>query len=311
MKDYDKVFGVVLGKAPHPYDVTLLEDKTSEGNVLAPGQQPVLSFLVTNNTDQPIQTSGKINIIRYGARGISGDQWYSQVIKFEDIPSLPIDVNVPAKGSQIIEVKATLPETFGAYAFIFDLGSQGRRFALSAVRTFAPAPQKIQFPIITQDVTVGISILKSLGIQAVRMEVGWIPAQDPNYATKMAELDAKLKALFDNNITVMLTVESGQQPYTEALGRLRPFLNDQAEMSPVVGDTAWLPQYDPDFQKFVANLCTKYGWPTVPSPRSNSITNLGKAPRFPDGEPTCFVIAKSTPPWPRASKRRGKTGPKF
>jgi len=61
MKDFSKVFGVQ--EVASAYGVVLLENKTSEGSVLAPGQQPVLSYLVTNNTARPIKTTGQVNVI--------------------------------------------------------------------------------------------------------------------------------------------------------------------------------------------------------------------------------------------------------
>jgi hypothetical protein len=73
MKDYAQVFGVPVHVSP--YSITLLEDKTSESSILAPGQQPALSFLVTNNTAQRITASGKVDVIHYGTRGITGDFW--------------------------------------------------------------------------------------------------------------------------------------------------------------------------------------------------------------------------------------------
>ena len=263
MKDFDQVFGITSGPSAQPYpayNVTLIEDKTSESNILAPGQQPVLTFRLTNNTDQPIRAAAKIAVIHYGTRGIPGDVWLPQVIKIEDLPSIPITVDLPAKGAQNIEVTTTLPDTFGAYAFVFDLGPQGRQFALSIVRTFAPTTQKIQFPHLSLDGVAGLPILKSLGIQAIRQEHGWTPANDPAYADNLAKLGAQMKAYADNNITVLLTLESGQQSYTEPMGVARSFLDDKGRMtSGGCIDLAWLPQYDSDFTAYVATICKRYG----------------------------------------------------
>jgi hypothetical protein len=226
----------------------------------------VLSFLVSNRTGQPIQTSGKIDIIHYGTRGITGDVWLPEVFKFEDLPALPVDVNIPANGSQIINVSPTLPGTFGAYAFVFDLGSQGRRFALSVVRTFAPAPKKIQYPVQSLDATNGIPMLKSLGIQAIRQETDYIPSDAPNRAAKVAEFDAKMKSFSDNNITVHLHFYvHPTDPDKTPLGRMRPMLDKDNNMLPNGnGDSAALPSVDADFQKYVTEVCKKYGWPNGP-----------------------------------------------
>ena len=261
MKDYAQVFGVPVHVSP--YSVTLVEDKTSESSILAPGQQPALSFLVTNNTAQRITASGKVDVIHYGTRGITGDFWTPEVFKFEDLPSVPVSVDLPPKGSQVIEVDTTLPETFGAYAFIFDLGEAGRQFGVSVARTFAPSPVRIQFPTLSLDKTAGVPVLKSLGIQAVRAEVAYIPSDAPDYAQRMDKLGEMLKELNDNNITVLLVMYAGmtgEQP----LGRSRPYLDDKNFMVPGTQDMACLPKCDPDFQKYVATVTTKYGWPNGP-----------------------------------------------
>ena len=267
MKDFDGVFGLTPASPSGPfpaYTVTLIEDKTSESNILAPGQQPVLTFRVTNNTEKPIQAAAKIDVIAYGTRGIPGNVWLPQVIKIGDLPSIPITVDVPAKGAQNIDVTTTLPETFGAYAFVFDLGPWGRQFALSVVRTFAATTQKIQFPHLSLDGVAGLPILKSLGVQAIRQEHGWTPTKDPNYAYNLSKLDAQMKAYADNNITVLLTLESGQQPYTEPMGVARSYLDDKGRMTRGCIDVAWLPQYDADFTDYVATICKKFGWPRGP-----------------------------------------------
>jgi hypothetical protein len=262
MKDYAKVFDLPV-VAPL-YGVTLLEDKTSESSILAPGQQPALSFLITNNTAKPITAAGKVEVIHYGTRGITGDFWTPEVFKIEDLPSVPISVDVPPKGSQVIEVDTKLPETFGAYAFIVDLGEAGRQFGVSVARTFAPSPNRIQFPTLSLDKTAGVPILKSLGIQAVRLEVAYIPSDAPDYAQRMDKLGQTLKELNDNNITTLLVLYAGltgEQP----LGRSRPFLDDNNFMAvPGTQDMACLPKCDADFQKYVADVTTKYGWPKGP-----------------------------------------------
>ena len=261
MKDYAKVFGVVL--KPSPYSVVLLENKTSESSILTPGQQPVLSYLVTNNTANPIKATGRVDVIHYGTRGITGNVWLPETFKMEDLPPVPISIDLPANGSQVVEVATNLPETFGAYAFVFDLGDLGRQFASSIVRTFAPTPNRIQFPTLSLDKTAGVPILRSLGIQAVRMEVAYIPSDAKDYAQQMDRLGLQLKELNDNKITALLALyagTTGEQP----LGRSRPFLDDKNFMVPGGADMACLPKCDPDFQKFVADVTTRYGWPKGP-----------------------------------------------
>jgi hypothetical protein len=262
MQDYDKVFGVQSNARSYPFDVTLLDSQPA-GNVLYPGDQPTFTFLVKNNGTEPITGSGKIDVMSYGTQGIPGDIWIPQVVKFADLPSIPIEVNIPAHGSQVIEAKPTLPQTFGGYALVMDLGPQGRRFATTCVRTFAqPAEEKIQFPKMALDATVGPVVLNRLGIHAVRFGISYIPSQDPHYDQKMAALAAAMREFSDNNITVLGTLDTTTGP--QPLGQGRPHLSPDGVMQKTKADLASLPESDPDFQKFVSNLCQQYGWPKGP-----------------------------------------------
>ncbi|HUU97514.1 MAG TPA: hypothetical protein VM487_17400, partial [Phycisphaerae bacterium] len=91
---------------------------------------------------------------------------------------------------------------------------------------------------------------------------GYVPATHRDYERRMQELDANLKDLAANNITVLLMVGAG--PGEQPLGRPRPHLNDNDVMLPTKTDMAWLPSLDADFQQWVAELAGKYGWPNGP-----------------------------------------------
>jgi len=262
MKNYEPVFGVKTGQHSYPYDITLI-DATPKGNVLAPGEQPAFTFLIKNNGAQPIHEAGQLHVIHYGTRGIPGDVWLPDLFKIADLPDIPIQADVPAHGSQVIKVTAELPAAFGAYAFVADLGPQGRRFATSCVRTFAPAPEKIQYPKMSLDDAVGVPVLKALGVQAIRMSVGYTPTDSPRYADAMKKLDATLDELAANNITVMLMFLAGDDS-PQPLGRGRPHLDANGVMLDTKQDLAWLPKNDPDFQKFVSTIAQKHGWPNGP-----------------------------------------------
>jgi len=261
MNHYAEVFGVTLHQRTYAYDVALIESKPAS-NMLVPGQQPVLTFLFTNRQDQPIDGAEKIDVLSYGTSGVGGDMWQSNVYKIADLPPIPIEVHLPPKGSQVIEVKPVLPETFGAYAFVADLGPAGRRFATSCVRAFAPAPERIQYPKLSLD-DLGSDVLQGLGVQAIRLGVGYVPTTSKDYAPQMAKLGAKLKEYGEKNITVMLMfLSSSSAP--QPLGRGRPHLSPEGVMLPTKQDLAWLPENDPDFRKFVAVLGKEYGWPKGP-----------------------------------------------
>jgi hypothetical protein len=258
MLDFDKVFGVQTNARSSSFDVTLIDSQPA-GNVLYPGEQPTFTFLVKNNGTAPIAGSGKIDVVSYGTRGTASDIWIPQVVKFADLLSVPIEVNIPPQSSQVIEVKPTLPETFGGYGLIVDLGTRGRRFATSCVRTFAqPEEEKIQFPRMALDATVRAIVLKRIGIHAVRFGISYIPSQDPHYEEKMAALEAHMREFSDNNITVLGTMDTSSGP--QPLGRGRPHPEDDGLMQKTKEDLASLPESDPDFQGFVTTVCQQ--WPS-------------------------------------------------
>ena len=262
MKNYESVFGVKIDQRSYPYDVTLIASAPA-GNVLAPGEQPEFTFLFKNNLPQAIQTSGHFDVLAYGTRGIPGNIWLPELFKSADLPAIPIEVNLPPNGEQVIKIKADLPATFGAYAFVADLGASGRRFGTSCVRTFAATTDKIQYPKMSLDDSVGVDVLKRLGVQSIRMAVPYVPTTNPHYAEEMDKLNAKLGEFAANNITVMLMFLAGPDT-PEPLGRGRPHLDANGVMLDTKQDLAWAPENDPDFQAFVAAICRKNGWPQGP-----------------------------------------------
>ena len=259
MKNYEQVFGVKNNQHAYPYDITLI-DSAPAGNVFAPGEQPAFTFLLKNSGAEPIHEAGQLHVIAFGTRGIPGDIWLPELFKIADLPDIPIQADVPAHGTQVIKVAPELPATFGAYAFIADLGPQGRRFATSCVRTFAPVPEKIHYPKMSLDDAVGVPVLKALGVQAIRMSVGYTPTDSPHYAEAMKKLDATLDELAANNITAMLMFLAGDDA-PQPLGRGRPHHDADGVMLDTKQDLAWLPKNDPDFQKFVTAICQKHAWP--------------------------------------------------
>jgi hypothetical protein len=258
MKNYEQVFGVQVNQHAYPYDIELI-DSTPAGNVLAPGEQPAFTFLLRNNGAEPIHEPGQLHVLHYGTRGIPGNIWLPELFKIADLPDIAIQADIPAHGTQVIKITPGLPATFGAYAFVADLGPQGKRFATSCVRTFAPAPEKIQYPKMSLDDAVGVPVLKALGVQAIRMGVAYTPTDSPHYADDMKKLDATLDEFAANNITVMLMFLAGDDP--QPLDRGRPHLDANGVMLDTKQDLAWLPKNDPDFQKFITAICQKHAWP--------------------------------------------------
>ncbi len=258
--NYEQVFGLKNNLRVYDYNVAIIESSTST-NVLWPAEQPAYTIQVVNNLAEPIQVKGKIDLIRYGTRGRPNDVWLPEMVKFGDVSSVPVSFNIMAKGYGNLDIKPQIPEIFGGYALVLDLGKYGRRLITSVVRTFAANPKRLQFPKQSLD-DMGPDFLHRVGVQAIRMGIDYTPTTDKDYAAKMAVIDAKLKVYKEKNITVLMMFGAGtaEQP----LGMPRSFLDSNGVMRKTKQDYVWLPGQDADFKKFVNQLCVRHGWPNGP-----------------------------------------------
>ena len=103
-----------------------------------------------------------------------------------------------------------------------------------------------------------------LGIKGTRLEVGFCPTSDKNFAKWLAETARNIRILGDHDITCMLTLEGGNYDIMP-LGCIRSFLNDKAKGNMAYpGDFAWEPKWDADFRKSLTALLAELGWPKGP-----------------------------------------------
>lgn len=299
MPGFAEAFGVQLDRRTYPYTATLIES-SAPGNILWLGEQPKFTIQLVNNTDSPMRMKAKMDLIRYGTRGHPGDIWKPDVVKLADVGSTPVDIDLPAKAFATLNVSPQVPLTLGAYALVADLGENGRQFVTTFVRTFAAKTERTQYPKFCLDL-LPLDVLSRLGVQAVRVGVEYVPIgpreqaekenvelrrkldslprNDPqskalqeqiagndrlvkDYTVQIQQLDKQLKALQEKNIAVLLMVGAG--PASQPLGRPRPHLDDEGVMLNTKSDMAWLPENDADFQRWVAETATKYGWPRGP-----------------------------------------------
>ncbi|MBS1605620.1 MAG: hypothetical protein JST42_23345, partial [Bacteroidetes bacterium] len=258
--DYEKVLGVTNDLHHYDYDVYPVSSAVATG-VWWPEDKPAYTIAVVNNGDQPIQTKGRIDIIRYGTRGRPNDVWLPEMVKLADLGSLPVDIDIPARGRKELEIRPAIPSAFGGYALVMDLGKYGRRLVTSLVRTYAASPRRLQYPRQALD-DMGADFLHRVGVQAIRMSVDYTPTTAPDFAAKMETLDRKLKEYKEKNITVLLMFGAGTAPMP--LGMPRAHLDSTNTMRKTKQDFAWLPSADADFTQFVRRLCVKYGWPAGP-----------------------------------------------
>lgn len=267
--NFGKTFGVSVGERSYPYSVLLIQSSVP-GNVLYPGDKPVFTFQIVNDTGRPLAGRAKVDVIAYGTRGIPGDIWVPDMFKIGDAGSVPFDVNIAAHGFQDVTVTPNIPARFGAYALVVDLGPSesgaslgagARRFLTTMVRTFPASPERLQYPSFCLD-QLPIPVLRRLGVQAIRLGVEYVPTTDPHYAEWRANLRAKLNELRDNNITALAMIMGGTA--SQPLGRPRPHLSDDGTMLDTKSDMAWLPENDPDFSRWVADIAGEHGWPKGP-----------------------------------------------
>ncbi len=262
MKEFGQVFGVKPGKSIPGLTIKIVSQP--KGSILWPNDKAVYVFQIENTTGSDVVAKGKFFVINYGTKGQPGDIWVPQVVKFGDVGSVPISLNIPAKGYQNITVKPTIPEKFGGYALVLDLGTMGRQFVTTCVRTFKPNTGRVKFPRISLD-DIGIDALQRLGIHAIRWGVSYQDPSDNNYGEMSGYREADLKRFNDANITVLAMIGGGgftsnYQPMKVP----RPWLDKDGKMGGYPFDLAWLPSYDADFTKYVTKLATDWGWPKGP-----------------------------------------------
>ena len=255
--NYESVMNVKNNQRKYDYDVYCIRT-SSTANLFWPGEKAKFTFQVVNNTNEAISVDAKVEVIQYAAKGIPNDIWLPEMVKIADIQTIPVEVNISANGFADLNLEPEIPETFGGYAIVFDLGKYGRRLATSLVRTFKPNPLAIQYPKQSLD-DIGADFLSRIGVQAIRMGISYIPTTHRDYISEMEKLDRQLKEYKDKNITVLLMFMEG--PALIPLGNPRSFLDDKNVFLKTKQDYVWLPELDPDFQKFVKNVCTKNGWP--------------------------------------------------
>ena len=255
--NYEKVLNVKNNQRHYDFEVYCIRT-SSTANVFWPGEKAKLTFQLVNNTNEAISTDAKAELIQYGTTGIPNDIWLPEMIKITDIQSITMNVNIPANGFMNVDLEPNLPETFGGYAIVFDLGKYGRRLGTSVVRTFKPNLLNIQYPKQALD-DIGADFLGRIGVQAIRMGIDYIPTTHRDYVSAMEKIDRKLKEYKDKNITVLLMFMEG--PAHIPLGNPRSFLDEKNVFLKTKQDYVWLPELDSDFQKFVKTICVKHGWP--------------------------------------------------
>ncbi len=261
--EFGETFGVDVNKKDFNVQAYLIKSSVP-ANILWPNDKAVLTVQLVNNSDIPAKISGKLEVIGYGTKGRPGDIWKPQMFKAGDFGSAPIEVEIPAKGYKNIELNPTIPEVFGAYGLVADLGKDGRQFITSCVRTFANQNGKLQYPSFCLD-DISPDVLSRLGAQAIRSGVEYKPTTAPDFKDWYEGLRKKFAEYSKANVVVLIKMGA-----PDALGKIhplgmpRPWLNAKGVMQNTKTDMAWLPEHDEDFKKLCYMLVRDFGWPKGP-----------------------------------------------
>jgi hypothetical protein len=263
MPGYTETFRVDRQPADKPCRVQFLTC-TSAGNIVWPGERPAFTFQVVNTTAEPLEIRGQVEVIAYGTKGLPGDIWVPEVFKIADVGFVPAVLKVAPKGWQNITVRPTIPERFGGYCLVLDLGSQGRRVVTSCVRTFKADAERVRFPKLGMDIT-NTDVLYRTGCKSIRLGMGFTPPSDPNFEKWYAQQAEQLKQYYDANVSVIVEYGGGAfrgrvQPFAHE----RPWLDETGKMLNTKFDLAWTPDYDEEFKQVCKRLAAEFGWPRGP-----------------------------------------------
>jgi len=260
MKNFNQVFDLPK-KESGDFKAVLL-DLNKVAGIYYPGETTELSFQLQNLTDQKLTGEAKLEVIGYGTRGIPGDIWLPEVFLIDKLPPIKLEVALEAKGWKNYQEKITLPERFGGYAVVLDMGKNGRQLLATLVRAVEPKVPLVQFPSQALD-GVNAALLERVGVHAVRWGNSFCVPGSPEYAKHMADLDRDLKYYKDHNVTVVVEVGGGNYP--RPLGEPRPHLDDKGVWTDIYQkDWVWAPSEDANFKKYVKEIVSKYGWPKGP-----------------------------------------------
>lgn len=271
MPGFRETFGLDRGRESKEFkveEIGFAAGGRTMANVLWPGEQAKLSLHFSNGTDHVIRAQGRLEVIRYGTSVPEGDVWAPRVFLMGRAGSVPIQVNLPAGGFEDIDVELPVPETFGGYGAVVDLGDQGRAFVSAIARVVHPDRGRVQFPTYALDMTwdelmnEGVFVLfEKLGVKGARMGGPFELKTEPDYRTSMDRLDRYMHWAHAHDVTVMLTLGDGDGWSDQPLGRPRPWLDANGKMLDTKDDRAWMPQYDGEFQSWVTDIASRYGWP--------------------------------------------------
>ena len=264
MSGFDATFKVDIEHQAKDYTVQQI-GSSSAANVFWPGEKPSIILQFSNKTGAKIDCLATIEVVNYATRTDLADVFKLQMMRVGEVSSVPVKVEIPAKGFVNVTVSPPIPEAFGGYGLVADLGPLGRDFVAGCVRALPGKAGRVQFPTFALDVERAspevMGTFARLGVKGARLELGYVPTTAADFPARMLALGQMMEAVKNSDVTVMLTLGGGgPQP----LGRARPFLDEKNTFLPTKADIAWLPAADEDFQKSCKLIAATHGWPKGP-----------------------------------------------
>lgn len=268
---YAETMGVDIKNPPKDYmveQIAVTAGASTGANVLWPGETGVFSLRINNTGAAPIIGPAAVHVIGYGTRGTPGDVWTPQMFRISVESDVKLNLNVPAKGSQIVTVTPKIPARFGGYALVLDIPGEGATVAVNLVRTLPADSGSVQFPTYALDLPFtspveAMTVLQRLGVKGFRCEFGYSGTFEPDYQTKMQQYEDYFKQIKAHDLTAMLTIEGSK--YEPMSTQFRSYLNDKAEgQFTYPGDVVWPPKYDTDVRKWARDIAANLGWPKGP-----------------------------------------------
>ncbi|NLH97888.1 MAG: hypothetical protein GX446_00155 [Chthonomonadales bacterium] len=272
MPGYGAAFGLLpsqIAKSLEVRQVGVSVGDSEGANVLWPGEQAKFTLRFTNKASSAVAVVGRVELIRYATSVQTGDVWVPHVRKLADCGQTPLKLDIPGKGQTEVTIEPKVPEEFGGYALIADLGDQGRLFCAALVRALKPDPGRVQYPTYALDLPwphemseAVTTLFERLGVKGCRMGAAYLPTTFGNYDAYYKPFIEHLNWAHKHSITVMLTI--GGSGAGMPLNRPRPWLSPDDVMLDTKSDYAWLPEFDPDFRVWTKRWIGTYGWPKGP-----------------------------------------------
>jgi len=238
-------------------------------NILWPGEAAKLGFQVQNKQGTPITGKGTVSIIRIGlwTSPKEGDFFKVGMRKLEELPSIPVDVSIPAKGFQDFSVDLNLPETFGGYVVMIDVPGLERHYVASIARSLKN-PKPNPFNRLAMDIPF-IPALLRMGAQPNRTGFTFRATKDADYEEYYQRWAKYLRELHAAGLTT--TIEWGHDAEVNGpkvpLGVRRQHLemiDGKLVNKTEHGDIVWMPQFDPDFKAYAKRVALEFGAPKGP-----------------------------------------------